>query len=128
MRTFEDVETYLLEIGFPFERLDTGIWRVSDEADHLENIVVYITETVINLRVKLFELPSAPSVELLRTLLELNASEMVHGAYGIEGDAVVVVDALELENLDRNELQAAIDSIGLAVRTHHPQLSALLAG
>ena len=40
---------------------------------------------------------------------------MVHGAFGLEGDTVVVVHALELENLDLNEFQAVVDDMSMAV-------------
>ena len=48
---------------------------------------------------------------------------MVHGAFGLEGDTVVIVHALELENLDLNEFQAVVDDMSLAVAKHHPTLS-----
>jgi hypothetical protein len=48
---------------------------------------------------------------------------MVHGAFGIEGDAVVIVHALELENLDFNEFQAVVDDMTMAVSKHRPGLS-----
>ena len=59
--------------------------------------------------------------ELYRTLLALNTTEMVHGAFGIEGDTVVIVHALELENLDFNEFQAVIDDMSMAVAKHHAE-------
>ncbi len=48
---------------------------------------------------------------------------MVHGAYGLEGDTVVIVHALEMENLDLNEFQAVIDDMSMAVAKHQPQLA-----
>ena len=48
---------------------------------------------------------------------------MVHGAFGLEGDAVVIVHALELENLDFNEFQAVIDDMSMAVAKHQPSLA-----
>jgi hypothetical protein len=42
----------------------------------------------------------------------------MHGSYGIDGDAVVLSDALELENLDFTEFQASYDSITLALASH----------
>ena len=41
-------------------------------------------------RVKVMELPQTGREELYRTLLELNTTEMVHGAFGIEGETVVI--------------------------------------
>ena len=55
---------------------------------------------------------------LLRELLELTARDLVHGAYGLEGDKVVLTDTLELENLDFNEFEASFDSITLALAQH----------
>ena len=49
-------------------------------------------------RLKVMDLPRTGEEELYRTLLSLNTTEMVHGAFGLEGDAVVIVHALELEN------------------------------
>ena len=47
----------------------------------------------------------------------------MHGAFGIEGEAIVIVDALELENLDFNEFQAIVDDMSIAVTKHHPNLT-----
>jgi hypothetical protein len=48
---------------------------------------------------------------------------MIHGAFGIEDDSVVIVHALELENLDFNELQAVIDDVSMAISKHYASLS-----
>lgn len=126
MPSNEMVENHLIDSGLMFERIDENMWRVNDEADYVDNIVVYVTGTVVNFRVKLFELPATPPAALLQRLLQLNAEEMVHGAYAIEGNAVVVVAALELQNLDLNELQATIEAIALGITAHYPELSAML--
>ena len=65
-------------------------------------------------------LPADPSrrCELCRELLELNARDLVHGAYGLEGDRVVLSDTLELENLDFTEFEASFDSLTLALASH----------
>ena len=44
-------------------------------------------------------------------LLEFNARDLVHGSYGIEGDHVVLTDALELTDLDFSEFEASVDSL-----------------
>lgn len=125
MRTHDEIEGFLIELELPYERLDDGMWVLHDAESHMQNIVAYVTDTILNFRVKLFDLPEKTDT-LFRTLLELNASEMVHGAYGIEKNAVVISGALELENLDINEVQAAIDSFAVAISTHHAQLKDLI--
>jgi CesT_Tir_1 len=72
------------------------------------------------LRVAVMTLPAGAGkqAELCRQLLEYNARDLVHGAYGLEGDRVVLVDTLELENLDFAAFEASFDSLTLALATH----------
>jgi hypothetical protein len=42
----------------------------------------------------------------------------MHVAYGVEADTVVLSAALELENLDLNELEAALSDVDLALARH----------
>ena len=58
--------------------------------------------------------------ELSRRLLELNASDLVHGSYGIEqnSSSIVLTEALELEHLDYEEFLAAYESMTLALASH----------
>lgn len=127
MRTSDDIESFLIDSQYAYERLSPTMWRVHDEDDDAENIVIYVTDTIINFQVQLFELPKKPSAALLTRLLELNGSDIIHGAYAISGDHVIIIGALELDNLDRNEIQAMINSMGLAVTEHYSELSALIA-
>jgi hypothetical protein len=78
---------------------------------------------VVAFRLKIMDLPQRNREALYEALLRLNTTDMVHGAFGIEGNAVVIVHALELENLDFNEFQAVIDDAELAVSKHYPALS-----
>ena len=95
--------------------------------DNVDNIVVTWAPPMVIFRVKLMDLPEEDNVGFLKKLLELNANEMVAGAYGIEGKSVVVVDTLQSENLDYNEFLASIESLVMAIQDHHPVLKAALA-
>jgi len=130
MRNAEEIESFLLDLGLPFQRLsdEPVMWLLNDEESHLQNILAYKTDTILNFRVKLFDLSAETPAALLRHLLVLNAAEMVHGSYGIEENAVVITGALELENIDLNEVQAMLDSFSLAISTHHGELSEMLSG
>jgi hypothetical protein len=59
---------------------------------------------------------------LSRRLLELNATDLVHGSYGIEEDSIVITEALELAHLDYEEFQAAYESISVALASHLREL------
>jgi len=59
---------------------------------------------------------------LYEKLLRLNAEELVHGAYALEGDHVILIDTLEAANLDLEELRASCEAIGLALAEHYKVL------
>jgi hypothetical protein len=120
MKSAEDVESYLLRIGVAHETVHPGFWLVKTDGPPM---AVSLAGPVLAFRLKVMELPRTGREELYRTLLQLNTTEMVHGAFGLEGEAVVIVHALELENLDLNEMQAVIDDMSMAVAKHQPSLA-----
>ena len=122
MRGRDDVQGFIerLDDGVvTSEELKPGLWVLTPEQDGVR-IVVNFGPPVVVLRVNVMQLPgdAEKRTSLMQKLLELNATELLHGSYGIEGDSVVLTDALQLENLDFNEFQASIDSITLALASH----------
>lgn len=126
MKTNEDIEAYLLQMGRDFFSPQPGVWIIRDEYDDVENIVVVNAPPVITFRVKIMDLPEKRREGLFEQLLRLNANEMVAGAYGVEHDAIVIVDTLQAENLDYNEFEAAIDGLSMAIAMHFPKLRAFV--
>jgi hypothetical protein len=120
MKSAEDVESYLLRMGVPYETVKPGFWVVKTDGAPL---AVSLAGPVVAFRVKVADLPKSGREELYRTLLALNTTEMVHGAFGLEGDTVVVIHALELENLDLNEFQAVVDDMSMVLAKNLPTLA-----
>ena len=124
MRTDHDIESFLYELPYPFENHGPGLWVLHDEIDNIDNIVVHHDAPLLTIRVKVMDLPAKGSREALYgELLRLNASELVHGAYGIEEGAVVITDTIQSPNLDLNEIQGSIDSVVMALTSHYEHLS-----
>ena len=125
MVTKEDLQSFIdrLEGGSAeVKELEPGLWVVRT-AQGAEVVVSYAPPVAI-LRVRVMEPPTSVDKRggLFRQLLEFNARDLIHGSYGLEGDHVVLTDALELENLDYSEFEASFDSMTLALSSH---LSAL---
>ena len=121
MLTREDIEAWLdrLDSGSAeVSEMEPGLWLVRTAAG--AEVLVNFAPPVAILRVTVMTLPAgtAQQAKLCRQLLEYNARDLVHGAYGLEGDKVVLVDTLELENLDFNEFEASFESMTLAIATH----------
>jgi hypothetical protein len=47
---------------------------------------------------------------------------MIHGAYGIEGNSVALIDTLQSEHLDLNEFQATVDALLSAIAQDYQKL------
>ena len=132
MRTREDIESYLMRSNLSFKSLrEEGsdeaedIWLVRD-ASSGENIIISLSGNLVLFRVKVLELDTVDDkLPLFAKLLELNASDMVHGSYGLANDAVVLTAGMILETLDYNEFQGTVDDLTLALTNHYEMLSQL---
>jgi len=126
MVTKDDLQAFIdrLEGGTVESReIEPGLWviRTTQGAE----VVAQYNPPVVVLRVRVMELPpdEEKRAELYRQLLGLNARDLVHGSYGLEGDHVVLTDTLELENLDYSEFEASFDSLTLALASHFAALA-----
>ena len=122
MVTQNDIEIYLDDSGFSFEKVDDALWRVESPENNVDNIILSYAEPIIVFRIKLMQVPESNKEAFYERLLKLNATEIPHGAFGIEDDNVVVIDTLQLENLNRNELQASVDSLAFTVTQYYNEL------
>jgi hypothetical protein len=121
MLTKDDIQSFLdrVEGGtVDAAEIEPGLWRAKTQTG-AEFVVNYAPPVVI-LRVRVMESPAdeAQQRQLYRTLLEFNARELVHGSYGLEGEHIVLTDALELADLDFTEFEASWDSLTLALASH----------
>lgn len=128
MITREDVESYLDRMaaeGVTHEELEQGLWAVRPGGALELDVVVSYTPPVLLLRVKVMPVPVVPAeiAALSRRLLELNATDLLHGSYGIDGDAIVLTEALELSHLDYEEFLAAYESMTLSLASHMRELA-----
>ena len=129
MITREDVEAFLDRLGSEaatYSEVEPGLWLVRPGGPLAFDVVVTHNPPVLLLRVKVMPLPSSPDEcsALSRRLLELNATDLLHGAYGIADDAVVLTEALELAHLDYEEFLAAYESMTLSLTSHMRELAA----
>jgi hypothetical protein len=122
----EDLESFLIRMDLNYEEVDEGMFLTRGDDGGLP-VVVHHADALLLIRMKVMDMPeeSVATKKLYRTLLELNATEIVHGAYGIEEGDLILSDTLELETLDFHELQASMESIALAGATHMEQIRSL---
>lgn len=129
-RTHDDIERYILSSPYASEEVGDGTWVLRDPEWGGAQIVVQHTDPLVVFRAKLLDLPAisdAKKAALFGLLLSLNATEMLQGAYALEGNALVAVEVMQAESLDENEFLAAMDTLGLALSGHRDEILALLA-
>lgn len=140
-RTAEDVENYLIQLDRRFEK-DEATFVVHSAG---ATVALLVTPPIVALRVDIGSVPleEARLAPFYRKLLEYNATDLMHVSYGLDvsgtggragkahppsphtAERVVLSGALELENLDVNELEAALSDIDLALARHVPVLHEL---
>jgi hypothetical protein len=123
MVTKDEIEGFLDRLGAEgasHSEVEPGLWIVRPSGELDFNVVVHFSPPVVLLRVKVMTLPTKPEslATLSRRLLELNASDLLHGSYGIENDSIVMTEALELAHLDYEEFLAAFESITVSLASH----------
>lgn len=119
------IESYLHTLDVHFEQVSDDVWLLQDPEKGLSNLIVFVDENLVTLRARLFNvshLSESRKLEFFTHLLKYNL-EMIHGAYALEDDSVVVMDTLELVTMDFEEFQASLDALGLAIAQHYHVLS-----
>jgi hypothetical protein len=125
MVTREDLESFLIRMDVDYQEVDEGMYLVRSRNGG-PPVVAHHSPPLLLLRMKVMDLPAGEGkIELYRTLLELNATDVVHGAYGIEDGELILSDTLELETLDFLEFQASVESMQLAAASHADRIRVL---
>ncbi len=117
------IESFLLSLSLTYEEVGDQTWVINDDEKGLENVLVILAHPVVIIRVKVMAIPATERERFFEQLLRLNQSDMIHGAYALEGDDVILLNTLVGETLDLEEFQATLDAIGLALAQHYQMLA-----
>ena len=119
----ERIQGYLFKLELEHEQVDEQTWIIHDQEAGLNQVVVCAEEPLVVIRVKVMRLPEHKRPQLFEDLLRLNATDLVHGAYALENEDIILVDTLEIQTLDLEEFQASVEAVGLALAQHYPLLA-----
>jgi hypothetical protein len=117
------VEDYLMSLGVSYEEPQAGTWVVEDPEHGMSGIMISYAEPIVIISARAMKLPSKDREAFYAELLKLNYSGLVHGAYALDGDNVVLIDTLRYDTMDREEFEASLDSVSFALSEHFPLLS-----
>ncbi|MDR0312043.1 MAG: YbjN domain-containing protein, partial [Treponema sp.] len=108
---------------YTYREVEPNFWLLEDPEHGLDGVAVIYAEPFVIVRVQVMDAPKEKRLEFFTKLLELNAGDLVHGAYGLDKEKVVLVNTHEYDTLSYSEFRAVLDAIGLALAQHYPILS-----
>jgi hypothetical protein len=117
------IEQYLIKSLYSFQEIEKNVWAINDQANNLEGTAIVFTDPIVTIRVAVMSVPESRSAELFAKLLEFNAKDVVHGAYALDHNQIILIDTLEYNTMDFEEFIAVLDSFSLALTQHYPILS-----
>ncbi len=118
------VKNYLLDLDLKIidENEAEELVVVEDEESGIKNLIIDCEPPIVILEQLIMEVPKEPG-DFFKRLLQMNRA-LVHGAFVLDEEANIVFfrDTLQLENLDRNELEGSIRALSLALAENGTEL------
>ena len=128
IRTSDDLEAQLGRLGRRYERTPDGTFILSLGANQPPAALLMVPPVlVVQVAVGAAPTDLTKAAPLYKKLLELNNSALLHAAFGLENDQIVLAAALELDSLDLNELEAVLADIDVALGEHIPLLRSMVS-
>jgi hypothetical protein len=121
--TDNKIEQYLIDLMLTYREVEKDLWYLDDEEHSLQGVAIMRSDPVVIFRAVVMDAPKEKRLELFTKLLELNASDILHGAYALEQDKIVLIDTLEYNTMDYEEFRATLDAFSLALTQHYSILS-----
>ncbi|RYY30330.1 MAG: molecular chaperone Tir [Chitinophagaceae bacterium] len=99
-----------------------GILKIDNEEDGIHNLIIGIAPPILIMEQYLFSF-SNDNMSMFKQLLQKNR-DMIHGAFVIneEGNKVLFRYTMQLENINFNEFDGALNSLGLLLSEYYQQI------
>jgi hypothetical protein len=117
------IEQYLIDMMLTYREVSPNLWLIDDTEHNLAGIAVMYAEPLVVFRVVVMDAPHEGRLELFTQLLQLNANDVLHGAYALEDDKIVLINTQDYETMDYGEFRSTLDAFSLALVQHYPVLS-----
>lgn len=121
---YQKVREYLtdLDIQIVSEDENDQVFVIDKQEDGIVNLIIGCAEPILIMEQFMFEIKNE-SADLYKSLLKKNR-EILHGAFVVDetGKNVLYRNTLEIENLDFNEVEAALNSLSMLLSEFSEQL------
>lgn len=121
---FEQIKQIINDMNMVIvsEDADEELVVVEDEENGIKNLIIDCEEPIVVIEQVIMKVP-AESGKLFKRLLQINRN-LVHGAFVLDENAEFIIfrDTLQIENLDRNELEGSIHALSLGLSEYGSEL------
>ncbi|MDH6309535.1 hypothetical protein M2451_001901 [Dysgonomonas sp. PFB1-18] len=121
---FKKIESYISKLGYSvsYQNEKEGIFLIESEADGIKNLIIGVAPPILIVEQFIFKLKSDDK-DIYKALLKKNR-DIIHGAFVLdeEGKKVIFRYTLQIENLDMNEFEGALNSLGLLLSEYYEQI------
>jgi len=121
---FAKTKQFLLELNYTIiKEIETeGIFVIEKENFGIKNLIIGVADPILIMEQFIFKV-AQPSEAMFRELLQKNR-DIIHGAFVLDetGQRVIFRDTLQLENLDKNEIEASLNSLSVLLSEYTDQI------
>jgi hypothetical protein len=124
MNHLDIIEDFALRLNcrILYKNQQNGILKIDNENDGIHNLILGIAPPILIMEQLLFSFKQ-DNVDMFKKLLQKNR-DTIHGGFVIneDGDRVLFRYTMQLQNLDFNEFESALNSLGLLLSEFSQQI------
>jgi hypothetical protein len=124
MKHFETIEEFALKLNcrIVYKDAHNGILKIDNQADGINNLILGVAPPILIMEQFLFSFRE-DNLDMFKKLLQKNR-DTIHGAFVIneDGDRVLFRYTMQLQNIDFNEFESALNSLGLLLSEFSEQI------
>jgi len=113
--SFSKVKHYLLELGYAISKEEEheGVFVIDRHENGINNMLLVCADPILIIEQHLFDVKH-DNTQIFKELLMKN-QDIIHGAFCLDdsGKKVMFRDTLQIENLDKNEIEGSLKSLEL---------------
>ena len=121
---FQKVKNYILDLNYliTLENEEDGLIVIEKETEGIKNLVLGVTDPLLIVEQFILEIGNS-SFDIYKSLLQKNR-DIIHGAFVLDdsGKKIIFRNTHELENLNLNEIEATLNSLGLLLSEYSEEL------
>jgi len=121
---FKKVESFISKLGYSvsYQNEKEGIFLIESEQDGIKNLIIGVAPPILIMEQYIFTMKSYDA-DIMKSLLKKNR-DIIHGAFVLdeEGKKVIFRYTMQIEHLDMNEFEGALNSLGLLLSEYYEQI------